>query len=39
MFDSEGRNGNLDDARALSSKVSLRPKAAAVIRQHGIESG
>jgi hypothetical protein len=39
MFDSEGRNGNPDAARALSSKISLRPKAAAVIRQHGIEPG
>jgi hypothetical protein len=39
MFDSEGRNGNPDAARVLSSKVSRRPKAAAVIRQHGIEPG
>jgi hypothetical protein len=39
MFDSEGRNGNPYAARTLSSKVSLRPKAAAVISQHGIEPG
>jgi hypothetical protein len=39
MFDSDGRNGNPDAARAVSSKVSLRPTAAAVIRQYGIDPG
>ena len=39
MFDSEDRNGNPDAARAFSSKLLLRPKAAAVISQHGIEPG
>ena len=39
MFDSDGRNGNPDSARALSSKVSMRPKTAAVISQQVIEPG